>query len=51
MSRKRLRPSKPRSSRTKLGGSVTQKHDFKRAAAENAKAFASTKSKDGQYPI
>lgn len=27
------------------------RHNFKRSAASNAKAFASTKSKDGQYPI
>lgn len=28
-----------------------QRHNFKAAAARNAKAFASTKSRDGQYPI
>lgn len=28
-----------------------RKHDFKRAAAQNAKAFGSTKSKDGMFPI
>lgn len=28
-----------------------RRHNFKAAAARNAKAFASTKSKDGQYPI
>ena len=27
------------------------RHDSKKAATRNAKAFASTKSKDGQYPI
>jgi hypothetical protein len=28
-----------------------RRHNFKAAAARNAKAFASTKSKDGMYPI
>lgn len=28
-----------------------RRHNFKAAAARNKKAFASTKSKDGQYPI
>ncbi len=27
------------------------RHNFKAAAARNAKAFASTKSKDGMFPI
>jgi hypothetical protein len=29
----------------------SRRHNFKASAARNAKAFASTKSKDGQYPI
>ncbi len=29
----------------------TSRHNFKAATKRNAKAFASTKSKDGQYPI
>lgn len=28
-----------------------KRHNFKAAAARNAEAFASTKSKDGMYPI
>ncbi len=32
-------------------GLKIQADRFKRAAARNAKAFASTMSKDGQYPI
>jgi hypothetical protein len=35
----------------KFMAKAAKSHNFKRETARNAKAFGSTKSKDGQYPI